>query len=671
MRKSTTCTALILLCVLLISALGILSCTLTPKKKPPMPSEPSARVELQKAQGEANQGRDQSALAIIKRLLAKHPGTDVADEGLMLAGRIHYRRQDFSMAYEAFIAIVNSDFFSPNEANALLWASRSLLRLGRLDEALSLTERSVKIPGISDQHRVESYRLRYSILNELNDRLDSLSTGIWLAENDPEQKESYRVRAIDVVESRLNEDELRTVSNSSQFGFAQAFASLRLGVLYFEQKDFSRARSQFHLTQKLMPNTDLFDRAQSYLSQIEARRRVDAKAVGAVLPLTGRHSVVAQRTLRGLQLGLGIYGPQTSDLKLAIVDSEGNPDTARRGVERLVTEDYVVGMVGSLLSRTALPVATKAEELGVPSIALSQRSGLTEIGPTVFRNALTSEIQVRHLVHVAMSDLGLKKFAILFPNDPYGVEYANLFWDEVLSRGGEIVGAQTYEPNETDFSGPIRRLVGTYYYEDRQSEYKNVVRDWFKRQRSIRTRNAPPDNLLPPLVEFEALFIPDNLRALGQIAPMLAYLGVQDIRLLGTNIWNSPEIVRRGERHVEKALFVDALVHDSTASQNDFVKLYRQTFEQDPGLFEMQGFEAGVLIRQALRRSDGSRSGLAQALSRFKQFHTGLHPLVLNSKREWVRPLATLTVDGGQIKNFYDVQTPQKSAPPKTRRINR
>ncbi|MBK7845680.1 MAG: ABC transporter substrate-binding protein [Bdellovibrionales bacterium] len=146
---------------------------------------------------------------------------------------------------------------------------------------------------------------------------------------------------------------------------------------------------------------------------------------------------------------------------MAVLDSEGNPDIARRSVERLVTEDHVIALIGSLLSKTAVAVASKSDELGVPSIALSSKSGITEIGPTVFET-LTGEMQVRQLVNVAMNDLGITRFAIMYPNDAYGVEYANLFWDEVLARGGTISGAQTYEPNQTDFSAPIQRLVGTF-----------------------------------------------------------------------------------------------------------------------------------------------------------------------------------------------------------------
>jgi ABC-type branched-subunit amino acid transport system substrate-binding protein len=72
-------------------------------------------------------------------------------------------------------------------------------------------------------------------------------------------------------------------------------------------------------------------------------------------------------------------------------------------------------------------------------------------------------MQVRYLVKSAIEDLGIKKFAVLFPNDAYGVEFTNIFWDEVLARGGQVTSAQSYSSKETDFHAVIQRLVGTYY----------------------------------------------------------------------------------------------------------------------------------------------------------------------------------------------------------------
>jgi ABC-type branched-subunit amino acid transport system substrate-binding protein len=349
-------------------------------------------------------------------------------------------------------------------------------------------------------------------------------------------------------------------------------------------------------------------------------------------------------------LGLGVFGNKPSDFELAIIDSEGNPDAARRATERLVTENNVIAIIGSLLSRTSVAVARKANELGVPSIALSQKAGITDVGDYVYRNALTSELQISELVNFAMNTRGLTKFAILYPNDNYGVEYTNLFWDHVLARGGQVVGAQAYDVKETDFRGPIERLVGKYYLDDRMSEYRLFVNDWLSKQRAITSRTTPPDELLPPIVDFEALFIPDSTRAFGQVAPMLAYLNVKDVTLLGTNLINTPSLLERGQRFVEGSLFVDSLLaNDAQFKDSDFYKDFVNTFGSTPGIFESQAYDAAILLREIISSGKTTRIEVKEALDKIKDFPGSVGPMTMTERRELTRPLVRMGVQEGQI----------------------
>ncbi len=646
----------------------ISSCSFAPKKRPPQVAGPDAKKELSQAQIEVAAGADKKALARLKRIVTQHPETDAADDAYMMMGRLYFKNRDYEASYQSFMAIVNSDVFSPSEGEALLSAAKALTRIGRLDEALALTKKSIAIPGLSQELRLENYKIRFSILSELGDRLDALRALVYLAENEPDEKnkETHRIRALDYVESRLSDSELSTVAKSREFGFARGPAMFRYASLMFEQRDFWRAREAFSDVLSLMPETERAEQSKNYIAQIDARRTVDPRTVGLVLPLTGRQSSVAYRTLRGVQLGLGVYGKERSGLKLAVIDSEGNSDVARKAVERLVTEDNVIALIGSLLSRTAVAVASKADELGVPSIALSQRAGLTEVGETVFRNAMTSEMQVRHLVHTAMSDLGIRRFAILYPNDPYGVEYANLFWDEVLARGGQVRGAQTYANNETDFSGPIRRLTGTYYLEDRQEEYKGLLSEWRKKAGSLTARTNPPEDLLPPIVDFEAVFVPDGTRALSQIAPSLNFFNIKDLRLLGTNLWNSESISRSGEKSLENTVFIDSVLTSDPAFRNSkFFLEYKAIFGEEPGLFEAQGYDAALAIRQILASGERSRDGVAKRLKSLRNFHASVGTLEMNEFRELSRPLVALTLHSGKILRLADVPPKAPEAPPK------
>lgn len=656
-----------------ISALAIgtlvyvTACSMAPKKIPPKVAPSNAKKELSQAQIDIAAGADKRAIGRLRNLIAKNPGSDVADDATIELARLYMKQQNFDLAYKTYMSLVESDVFSTNEAEALLGASKCLHKLGRLDESLALSARGLKIPGLSETQKLEFFKQRYAVLSTTGDRLDALRALAFIYDKDTkaDMRSNAQARAQEIVNRFLSESDLETVVGSSEFGFVRGPAAYRLALFLLQKKDFDGARSQFAKAADWGQGTPVQTKAESYLAQIDSRRRVDPNTVGAVLPLTGRYSPIAQKTLRGLQMGLGIYGSDRSGLRLAVVDSEGTPDGARKAVERLVLEDSVIAIVGSLLSRTAVAVAAKAEELGVPSIALSQKAGLTESGTYIFRNAVTSEMQVRELVRLAMEQLGMKRFAVLYPNDSYGVEYANLFWDEVLSRGGSITAAQTYSPAETDFRAPIRRLVGTYYVEDRKSEYQARVRAWFKKQKSIKTRQSPPDDLLPPIVDFDAIFIPDSPKAIGQIAPMLAYQGVSETRLLGTNVWNTSELVRRGQKNVEGAIFVDANLNGESGFKNSrFVSEFKKVFGEEPGMFEVQGYEAGLLLRRAITGGERSRVGLASAMANLREFAGVTGVMAMSSQRELVRPLTAFMVKDESIVTWSQQTEDEGSAAP-------
>ena len=457
----------------------------------------------------------------------------------------------------------------------------------------------------------------------------------------------YRLRSIEVVETKLNADQLNDVAEDSDFGFLRGHAMYRLGELALEARDTAKAQRYFTAVMDFLPGSDLAGRAENILDHLSTSKNVSSQTIGVVLPLSGKNAPVGQRALRGLEMGLGLHIPGTA-FKLAVMDSEGNPDSARRGVERLVREDNVIAIVGSLLSKTAPAVAAKADELGVPSIALSQRSGLTEFGPSVFRNSLTTGMQVRQLVRTAMEDMGMKKFAVLYPNDPYGVEFTNIFWDEVLARGGQITAIQTYSVKETDFRLVIQRLVGTYYGEARQDEFNVRLKELqhSDKKRSVRQSNL--ENVLPPLVDFDAVFIPDSSKAMGQIAAMLAYNDIRNVKLLGTNLWNTKDIAKRAGNFANNLVFVDSIA-PGMMTQSRFANEYRSIYSEDPSLIEFQAYDAGLILRQMIASGASSRDSLRERLSTPQSFPGSLGTLKLSAEREIERPVVSLTVEKGEI----------------------
>jgi branched-chain amino acid transport system substrate-binding protein len=569
-------------------------------------------------------------------------------EKLFEVGRKFFDVKDYNKSHDYYMAAATAWSGKPREAEALVWADRSLIRAGRYHEANDLSTQLLKSRTWNEQLTSEITSYKFRSQEAIGDSFAALNTAVE-AQTSPflsKEVENYRAKSSEIVDSKLSSVDLAKVAAEESFGNLRANAFFRLGEINMENRDQDSARQNFARAVSVAPQSEAGQRAQDRLNALDSVRRVESKTIGVVLPMTGKYATISQKTLRGVQMGLGLYNNYPSSFKLAVIDSEGNPDNARRGVEKLVREDNVISVIGSVLSKTAPAVAAKTSELGVPSIALSQKAGITEVGPTVFRNSLTSEMQVRYLVKTAMEELGMKKFAILFPNDLYGTEFANIFWDEVLARGGTIVGAQPYSNKETDFREPIQRLVGTYYFEGRAEEYKLRLKEWTDAQAKKTTKATPPDDLLPPLVDFDGIFIPDSVKAMGQISAMLSFNGVKGVHLLGTNLWNVPGVAKRAGHFANSLLFVDSFVPTEARFRNSqFVRDYKTIFGEDPGIFETQGYDAALVLRQLISQGATNRESLARALTQVRNFPGAVGPLYMTPEREIMRPVVALTLD--------------------------
>jgi hypothetical protein len=108
----------------------------------------------------------------------------------------------------------------------------------------------------------------------------------------------------------------------------------------------------------------------------------------------------------------------------------------------------------------------------------------------------------------------------------------HLFWDAVDRQGGRIRGVEKYPAGQTDFGKEIKSITGLNIPGEKGSEENRK-----------------------PIVDFGALFIPDSISVVSMIAPQLAFYDVIGVHLLGTNIWNSSELLKKESEYFEGAVF--------------------------------------------------------------------------------------------------------------------
>lgn len=474
-----------------------------------------------------------------------------------------------------------------------------------------------------------------------------------------------------ILEAIAGESELAAIDKVLEAATSDIQIQPYRTVLCFKAAQLAQKRRQPDLALQyyrslaaLYPQTPQAAKANAEINLILALQETDPKVIGAVLPLSGKNANIGQHALNSIRIGLGLNKPG-SNLRLAIFDTQGNPELAAAGVEKLLRDDKVIALIGGLSSKEALAAGQKADLLGVPFIGLSQKSGLTAIGDYVFRNSLTAEMQIDRLVQHAFEKLNAKRFAVLYPNDAYGVEFANIYWDHVLARGGKIMAAQTYNPKENDFTSMIQKMTGTYYQEARPEEYKERLKEMAleKKDKADKNKNkakAKPkdtranevlESVLAPIVEFDVLFIPDTGKTLSQVMAFLKVNDVPPLIFLGTNIWNSNELGKRVGSTSNQIYFVDAIdLSDSSPKESQFFKDYFAEFNEEPTLIEMQVFEAAKIIRDLLASGVASRDSLASGLRSLGRTGGVTGELRMSSQRELERPLHILSLEAGIIK---------------------
>lgn len=385
------------------------------------------------------------------------------------------------------------------------------------------------------------------------------------------------------------------------------------------------------------------------------------KKIGVILPLTGKSSNLGQRALSAIRLGLGI-SDSSSDFTLALYDTQGNPELAAKGVEKLLQDDKVIAIMGGLGAKEATAIAQKAEFFQVPFFTFSQKSDLTTDALYTFRNSVTPAMQTSKLVDFATQKLGYKKFAILYPNDAYGVEFANQFWDHVLAYGGTVVAAQVYDPKDVDLTTYIQKMVGTYYVENRAEEYKDKLlarkeKDKKKNPTGAakkKTReNEVKENVLEPIVDFDAIFIPDSSKAMGQAIGFFRAADVAQMTYLGTNLWNTEDLARRANQtNANKQnhfYFVDTIITDEQRKKSEFNTAFINTYKEDPSIIEVQTYESAKILRDTISNGARDRYSLANRLKELGRKQGAFSEIYMNNSNEIVRDLSVLTLENGSI----------------------
>ncbi|MBM4125427.1 MAG: hypothetical protein FJ246_10850, partial [Nitrospira sp.] len=373
---------------------------------------------------------------------------------------------------------------------------------------------------------------------------------------------------------------------------------LRLIELHTNRGEEHLAEKNIRLFLTHFPTHEQAAAAAEQLKNFKAKVKASQYVLAAVLPTSGHLSAFGAEVLNGIRLALD-KGKETLGLPsigLVVKDGAGPDKSALRAeLADLIAEYRPIAVIGPLLSRDLPAAGVLAEETATPFVTPTATvADVHRVSPYVFSTALTYQQQARRLADYAVTRMGYRRVCVLHPETAYGQELTRLFVQEVKQRGGEIVAIETYADHDTDFGPQIKRLKA----EDLKHHGKATTSKTAKG--AVRITYTPG---------FDAIFLPGSYAQAALLTPQLLFYDVK-VPFLGSNGWDSPDLIRLAERTVDGSVFVDGLLIDSQdATVKDFVERYRRRYQSAPTLFAAQAYDATRVVLEAIRK--GASSGKA------------------------------------------------------------
>lgn len=603
---------------------------LSKRVKYPIEVTPALQQQFDQAENLYRQRNFESAFQAYKEFTIRHPYNRLSDESSYKMGKIFFLNRQYLESHGQFTTLAKKSPDPVYQAKGWLMSASAAFQISSFRQALAALK-SARVTSLPAKLKVQYYSL--AILasersGEMGDFGSESKMRLYDLYNE-EGTDAHSLRILsgsDIVDygkSQLTVDAFITQPMSTatipawmrrypKNTLSRGFIAYKIAKIAYEENDTKKARQLFTRFLHNHPKNPYASSAEQLLSklggpdEVQVGKKSDLM-IGLVLPLSGPFSAFGQEVIEGVRCAAGylnLCGPD-SGVELVVKDSGASPAMVNLAIQELADArvDAIIGPMSATLAEAAAVTASGSK---IPIFPITQKAGLMSQGTYVFQVGMTTEQQIAELAGAARGR-GLKRIAIFYPDNEYGITHATLFANELTARGGEIVTKVTYQKASQDLYAEVKRL-------------KQSLGEFVPGQKS------PVD----------AIFIPDSFRMINVMVGALEYIGITGVPLLGTNAWNDVGLSLSIASKFPGSFFVDLYDAGSTAAVNqDFRAGFMRGFGRSPTILSAMGFDTLKMLLKVGSQKGGSRiqealSGRVghQGVTSLKGFHVGREPIV-------------------------------------------
>jgi branched-chain amino acid transport system substrate-binding protein len=546
------------------------------------PDRPEAAMAMMK-NGSINKElkKYSEARRFFEGLVAKHPHSPLANDAKLEILNSYLAEGKYQQTINAASELFEKSYQKAYPTQVYIIVGDAYLEAGRPENAVKLYAVALEIATESE---------RGSILEKIKFGIDRIP--------------------FETVESLLNE-----MDNT----FSKGYIMYLLGINRFEAGNHAGALLILNEFINEFPTHNQVSQAKNLIATIQKQVDNGHYSIGVLLPLSGQYEELGQKAWTGIEFALSQFGSiyQTPRINAIIRDSGSDREQTSRATAELAS-GQVAAIIGPMIN--AEVAAKEAQTQKVPIITLTLADKITDYGDYVFRNFLTPQMQIKSMVSFLINSMGIKRFAILYPKERYGITHMNLFWDEVVLQGGVVARAEPYEVSTTDFKDPIKKLSGLFrnipdnLLAQRLDEFIDISEQYGIATTLQKNETSSAD--------FGAIFIPDSPVKVGMIVPQLSYYDITGTYIIGNNLWHSENFIRLVGTYSQKAILTDGFFAGSKNPRvHSFVNEFQATYGHAPGFIEAVAYDTAMLLMEILAQNNILyRSQLKDALTQVTDF---------------------------------------------------
>jgi branched-chain amino acid transport system substrate-binding protein len=344
--------------------------------------------------------------------------------------------------------------------------------------------------------------------------------------------------------------------------------------------------------------------------------------IGLITPLSGDVKTFGESVRNSFLIAVeeanargGVAGMK---ITYAIQDDKNDATEAANVANLLVNQQRVKAIVGSVTSKTTIPVSDIIQSARIPAISPTATNPKVTVADGkrkdyMFRACFIDPFQGAVMAKFSRETLKGKSAAVLFDaSNDYSKGIAEVFRDAFRKQGGKVAAFDSYGKDDVDFSALLTK---------------------------VKASGA------------DILFLPDYYNKVGLIAKQVQEKGLK-VRLVGPDGWDSPDLVKIAGSAIEGGYFSNHYSPDDRRPEvAAWVEKYRKKHGQVPDALGTLAYDATNILLEAIRKagSDDPKK-IRDALASIKDFKAVSGKSTLDANGDMIKSAAILKIEGGKQK---------------------